>query len=120
MAPVHICPISSYSLNDAIHKCKKIVQMLRSLRHDRIDYQTRIHHYIHQCRLLKQEMCKLPTKGSSILPRMVRRFMHVCVRLRVLYELQSEVDGKLYCLGDILSQCQASLVDKIHRIVVPT
>jgi hypothetical protein len=37
-----------------------------------------------------------------------------------LYQLQSEVDGKLYCLGDILSQCQASLVDKIHRIVVPT
>lgn len=120
MAPVHICPISSYSLNDVIHKCKKIEQMLRSLRCDRIDYQNRIHHYIQQCRLLKQEMCKLPTKGSLVLPRMVRRFMYVCVRLRVLYQLQSEVDGKLYYLGDILSQCQALLVDKIHRIVVPT
>ena len=120
MAPVNRCPITPYSLYDAIHKCKKIVQMLRSVWHDRIDYQTRIHHYIHQYRLLKQEMCKLPTKGSSILPRMVLRFMHVCVRLRVLYQLQSEVDGKLYYLGDILSQCQALLVDKIHRIVVPT
>ena len=120
MAPVHICPISSYSLNDAIHKCKKIVQMLWSLRRDRIDYQNRIHHYIHQCRLLKQEMCKLPTKVSLVLPRMVRQLMHARVRLRALYQLQSEVDGKLYCLGDILSQCQASLVDKIHRTVVPT
>jgi len=123
MAPVHICPISSYSLNDAIHKCKNIVQMLRSLRHDRIAYQTRIHHYIDQCRRLKQEMyrmCNLPTKVSLILPRMVRRLMHACGRLRVLYQLQSEVDGKLYCLEDILSQFQAMLINKIDRIIIPT
>ena len=123
MAPINLCPITPYSFYDAINKCKNIVQILRSLRRDRIDYQTRIHHYIHQCRLLKQEMyrmCKLPTKVSLVLPRMVRQLMHICVRLRVLYQFQSEVDGKLYCLGDILSQCQASLVDKIHRVVVPT